>query len=702
MQHTMDEFQQHYTTAAKSAYQYFYDQSNGKFRPQFDLYGIYTLSSTRETYGAHGYYSNGTATKDVGRGLMVGEAVDLAQAEGKINWSNYDNDNDGICDVVIVVYAGVGEAQSSTTHPESIWPTQWDLYSASYYGDGTGRRTYNNTVINKFAVFNEIKGKEDSGGNLDGIGTFCHEFSHCLGLHDLYDTQNQSAHYGMGYWSILCSGCYNNNGDTPSGYSAYEKNSLGWLDLITPTPNTQYTLTAMNQKSEATDQAIKIVSDVNENEYFILENRKKQGWDQYLRGEGLLIHHITYDAAKFNSNTVNTGDIQLVTIVPADGVLSTATESGDTWGNTMHDFTNTSSPAATLNMTASGSITGSAGTLNKPINGIYVNDDGTVSLWYISGVTPTAPVLNDAKSSEIGATQFTASWTHESDEETVESYTMQVNIKKPSELLETADFSSVGTVIEDGDLANIADKASDYLPTGWSADGYLFAYNDHLVLHGDITTKPYDFSNYTKATVIVEESILGTSSYTCTLEVKSSVGSQIDTLTSATDAQHVYVIDVAGNSNESITIEGLYFPSIKSIKVYAGEYNPELEAAPLKAVSETGDADKRVITGITDKSYTVTGLTTDETYAYKVKAIYKNGCESDWSEMKTVTLSETTVTPGDVNEDGTVDVADVASLIAKDLGLNPSPFNAQAADLNGDGVYDVADVTLLIILILGM
>jgi len=381
-------FVKHYTSGDKSVYQYFYDQSNGLYKPEFDVWGIYTLSGNRELYGGN---VNG---QDQGVGTMVGEAVDMAAKAG-VDFSQYDNDGDGYCDVVIVVYAGVGEAQASNTVPESVWPCQWSLSSAKYYSDGKGVRTYNNTKVDKFAVFNEVRGSRDSGTTLDGIGTFCHEFSHCLGLPDFYETTYDYGYYGMGNWSLMNSGCYNDEGDTPVGYSAYEKNFMGWIDLINPVPNTQYTLAAMNSGTAANDQAIKIVSDLNADEYFILENRKQQGWDEFIPDEGLLIHHYTYIASRWQANTVNNEAIQLATLMPADNSLSESNENLDCWPYTSGRlkntaFTNTSKPASTLNLNADGTLassTGGAGSLGKPVTEIVLNDDGTVTFWYDKGNT---------------------------------------------------------------------------------------------------------------------------------------------------------------------------------------------------------------------------------------------------------------------------------------------------------------------------
>ena len=364
----------------ESVGQYFHDQSNGMYQPEFDVYGIYCLSQNREYYGGH----NGTV-KDKGIGWMVTEACQLAAADG-VSFELYDTNHDSYCDVVIVIFAGVGEAQAKVYHPEAIWPCNWTLDAAKYYsrgGNGAFAPSMGDPYVNHFAVFNELYGSNDNGRTIDGIGTFVHEFGHCLGLPDLYDTGNND-NYGMGNWDIMCLGCYCNDGYTPVGYSAYEKVFMGWVDFITPVPNTYYTLPVWNKKSKESDKAVCITSDLNKNEYFILENRYRTGWDRYLPGTGILVTHITYSASQWANNKPNNDKIQLVTILPADNKLSNYTESTDTWpyGN-KRNLTDETTPSTELYMTSYGDITGHAGHLGKPVTEMVINRDGSASFWYM-------------------------------------------------------------------------------------------------------------------------------------------------------------------------------------------------------------------------------------------------------------------------------------------------------------------------------
>ncbi len=360
--------------------QYFRDQSNGMYKPIFDVYGIYCLSENREYYGGHN-----STTKDKGIGWMVTEACQLAAADN-VSFKPYDTNNDYYCDVVIVIFAGVGEAQSSGYHPEAIWPCNWTLDAAKYYsrgGNGAFSPSAGDPYINHFAVFNELHGSNDNSKKIDGIGTFVHEFGHCLGLPDLYDTGSND-NYGMGDWDVMCLGCYGEDGYCPVGYSAYEKVFMGWVEYIQPVPNTYYTLPIWNNNNKDTDKAVCITSSVNRNEYFIFENRQRKGWDRYLPDNGVLVTHITYSASQWTNNKPNNDKIQLVTLLPADNKLSKYSQSGDLWpkiGKT--SITDDSTPATILNMDARGNITGNAGYLGKPVTEIVVNQDGSISFWYM-------------------------------------------------------------------------------------------------------------------------------------------------------------------------------------------------------------------------------------------------------------------------------------------------------------------------------
>ena len=813
---TREQIIQAMLTGNTSVQQYFRDQSNGEYDPDFEVFGIYTLSQNRSYYGG-----NDSGGNDKGLGSMVTEACQMAAADG-VSFSPFDTNNDNFCDVVIIIYAGVGEAQASYSVPSAIWPCNWTLQSASYYGlggNGAFRPNGSGPYVNTFAVFNEVHGSNDNGSTIDGIGTFCHEFGHCLGLPDFYDT-NYGGHYGMGYWDIMDTGCYANDTYTPVGYSAYEKNFMGWIDYVIPSPGTYYTLPIWNQKNEDTDKALFLQSDINGNEYFIIENRRQQGWDRYLPAQGLLIHHITFSASRWEANTPNNQNIQLVTIMPADNTLSTNNESGDTWPrNGKTEFTDSSTPAAKLNMTASGNISGNAGYLGKPVTEMVINGDGTASFWYMKGAitdptiqvstdnlncgatkvnssitktftvngfaltgninltlndpngvfavnptvissgnaangvnvtvtfSPTAvqhynatltltsdgaenvvvnlegqgliesytPVMLPADSAHINLTEFRADWTDQTPEQNVESYTLEVMTKPDGPVpVEggVCDLTDVDAVVNDsGTLPNVATTATDYLPDGWNAENILYVNNGYVITgvssswwsttYGALVSPILDLTGNNKVTVVARVKSYYPSSYGVG-QVRISTGSSYSDYTlNSNDEDGFQEITVVLNCSASDRVRvqaRANYVAIESVFIYAGDITT---GAKLRA-NETGDETYRLITGITDRFYTVNNLVAEGTYIYKVKALYIDGTESEWSNIEEVTLFQNGhgFEPGDVNHDGSVSIGDVTALIDCMLG-NPGDGCLICADANQDGNVSIGDVTAIIDKLLG-
>ncbi|MBR1803622.1 MAG: M6 family metalloprotease domain-containing protein [Muribaculaceae bacterium] len=694
MSNTKAQFESHYKTGSKSVFQYFKDQSNGKYTPQFDIYGIYPLPSSRATYGRN------SGSDDVGVALMVNDAIDKAGDD--IDWSQYDNDGDGEADVCIVVYAGVGEAQAPGTVPSSVWPCQWTLSEGLEYGDGRGTQTRNGVTIDKFAVFNEVAGSSDRGTTLDGVGTFCHEFSHCLGLPDFYCT-TYSGYYGMGNWSLMDNGCYNGgsvDGDTPIGYSAYEKAYMNWIEFINPIANTQYTLPVFNSKSIETDQAIKITA-LNENEYWILENRKQQGWDQYIPDEGVMITHFTYIYDRWQDNTPNNKSVQLATIIPADNSLSNYNENKDLYGDTNHEFGPTTTPAMKANMTASGTLassTGGAGVVDKPVTDIYLNSDGTATLWYMKGeIVKEVPQFIDTIA--VASTSFTAHWNAVN---YAQSYTLQVNdvtSLPPYETLIVETFPAATFNLEGTE--DLGSKLDNYMENaGWTGSK-VFKYNGGVKLgsgsgSGKLVSPALSVDGFDKVSFIVNVKSYGTDS---NVQYKVSYGNQSYTYT-ATSAGEQKVVTFDAVADGKVTIETTASRKrivITYIEICAGDAAAASQA-PHRA-QETGDASQRTITGITDTSYTVTGLNENALYSIKVKAVYDDGTESAWSTPWKVQLFGEEQ-EGDVNLDGVVDVTDVNIVINIILGNDQAENYDRRAYITDDDDIDVSDVNALINIIL--
>jgi len=279
-----------------SARDYFIACSDSIFRPDFDVYGPYTLANNMSYYGGN---------NDANASAMILEAVQLAYQDG-VDIKQYDTDNDGYIDNVFVYYAGHNEAEGGPSN--SVWPHRSVCTSPNARVDG--KRVYD------YACTSEYRGS--SGTSMCGIGTFVHEFGHVLGLPDFYkttDNSSGSSTYTVGSWDVMASGSYNGNGKTPPSYSSYERFYLGWLVpeqlvdaggyVLEPlaTTNKAYLVAATTHNLSGQQPS--------PNEFFMIENRQNVGWDApqtALPYTGMLVWHIDYSSSAWSQNTPNNGN----------------------------------------------------------------------------------------------------------------------------------------------------------------------------------------------------------------------------------------------------------------------------------------------------------------------------------------------------------------------------------------------------------
>ena len=372
-----------------SLYDYFYAQSDGQFELTFDVVGPVTVSNDQSYYG-----TNNENGDDLHAAEMVIEA--LQAADSQVNFADYDWNGDGEVEQVYVVYAGMGEADGGSE--TTIWPHEWLLSEAVYDSDGSGAQTLDGVIIDTYACGQELNA---GTGEIAGIGTMCHEFSHCLGYPDFYDT-DYSGGQGMGYWDLMDGGSYNGDSFLPAGFTSYERWMAGWK---TPTELTS-TQTVSNMKAlqdKGSDTYI-IYNPGNRDEYFLLENRQLTGWDADLPGKGLLILHVDYDKSVWESNQPN--DIpshQRMTWIAADNEYEYRMYDDTkyyTWDGMANDpypygsnnaFNKSSTPAAKLfNANTDGGYY-----LNSSVEDITQNADGTISFIFNgSTLDPDTPATS--------------------------------------------------------------------------------------------------------------------------------------------------------------------------------------------------------------------------------------------------------------------------------------------------------------------
>ena len=305
-------------TSQGSARQYFEDASFGQYKPQFDVVGPVTVSNNMQYYGKNDSYG-----QDLYPHKMVSEACKLADTEFGVDFTQYDNNNDGYVDFVFVIYAGFGEADGGAA--ATIWPHSWALSKA-----GT-RCVVDGKTVDLYACGNEL----DYYSKVHtGIGTFCHEFSHVLGLPDLYVT-NTASHTTMNEWDIMDYGPYNNEGNTPPTYSAYERFFMGWLQPRLIVDSANVVLKDLKTSNEAllissTDEHNLIGNDPNPTTFYLVENRQQEGWDKHLPGHGMMLTKIQYSYNRWYQNTVNNSSSKMgVDLVEADGKTSPEAKATD-------------------------------------------------------------------------------------------------------------------------------------------------------------------------------------------------------------------------------------------------------------------------------------------------------------------------------------------------------------------------------------
>ena len=276
---------------------FFITNSMGEFRPTFDVYGPITVPGTREYYGGK---SQSDRNYNGAREAFK-QAVDTLMKRGEVDFSKYDNDSDKVVDFIYFIYAGIGASSSGVI--ETIWP------HAGYIGNksvGSGLR------LNRYACSNEISGSAYKVDNhttkMNGIATFAHEFSHVLGLPDLYDLGGKNPRKVPHSWDLMSNGSYNcpSNSDNikscaPPLYSAFERMSVGWMAApIELNVNGPVRLVKIDS-----NVAYSVTNPENPNEMFLLEYRTRKKWDSGQINSGMLIWHIDYVASVWSNKTIN-------------------------------------------------------------------------------------------------------------------------------------------------------------------------------------------------------------------------------------------------------------------------------------------------------------------------------------------------------------------------------------------------------------
>ncbi len=296
---------------------FFIENSMGAYTPTFDVYGPITVSGKRSSYGAN------IDPYDMAKGAVnaLKEVMDQLIAQG-VDFSPYDTDGDKVVDFVYMIYAGIGAAD--TGDESTIWPHAYNLRKRLTSGYSMDRYACSAELDGQSYMYYRSRGK--TSDVINGIGTFCHEFSHVLGLQDHYDVYSDQksksqALYTPNMWDLMDNGSYNcpSNIDyvtscSPANLSAFERFTLGWLEPR----RLEVSDTTVILKTIQENDALVLTSN-NDNEYYFVDFRDMKGFDAGLPNKGMLIWHINYSYSAWAVNEVNTKNPMRLDLVEADG-----------------------------------------------------------------------------------------------------------------------------------------------------------------------------------------------------------------------------------------------------------------------------------------------------------------------------------------------------------------------------------------------
>ena len=586
---------------------YFSMQSYGQLEIDFDVVGPYTTKHEMAYYGAQSGSNN-----DTNPAGMVAEGVDAAAAE--VDFTPYDWDNDGEVDQIFVIYAGYNQAQGADEN--TIWPHEWTLEGAGL------AKHYNNKLIRIYGCSSELKGDGvHNTGILDGIGTACHEFSHCLGLPDFYDTQGSN--FGMNTWDIMDYGSYNRNSCIPAGYTAYERMFSGWL-----TPTELKTMTAITDMKPlaTTPEAYILYNEGNKNEYYLLENRQPVDFDKGLYGHGLLIVHVDYNRGAWMSNTVNvTASRQRMTIIPADNqfAMDAVGLAGDPWpGNKKNTaLTDYTTPAATLySANSDGSYL-----LGKSIDNITENVSAKTVSFIACRPPLEMPTPDDGK--QVGEeAAFTVTWPAVKDAVKYELELTEIGTAStdPKESL-VREFTFDEFYSKSAGFADVSSKLSSYGLSGWTGSK-LYTTPDKLRFgtssaKGSLTSPFWYVPQSTEFTIVMGADVVKTSPVKGKLTIEYANNgdsySQIETIESdfSVTGKQMFVFNYTVRKEIfRLTIEPEAQMYLNYLAIYDGTWSAEqlgigasANNGGMASVSALRTADAKTFS-TTENSYTFTDL----------------------------------------------------------------------------------------------
>ncbi|MCG8701701.1 MAG: M6 family metalloprotease domain-containing protein, partial [Bacteroidales bacterium] len=329
----------------------------------------------------------------------------------------FDNDNNGSVDGVYLIYAGYGEEAGGGSN--AIWAHAWSI--PTVYKDGK--------KVNRYSCSAELKG--NSGSKITAIGVICHEFGHVLGAPDYYDTDYSTggSFSGTGRWDMMAGGSWNNGGVTPAQHNAFTKVVIyGWANATVLSSAKNVTV-----KNSVDNKSFYRINSKTNNEYWIMENRQKTGFDAKIPGHGLMIYHVHKNVHNVG-NKINATSPQKMYPVCASASTNPGS-SKSSYGSINSGgcpFPGTSNKTSLTDATTPHMKSWAGQNTNAPITNIK-ETNGVITFKFKGGGSgdtqaPTKP--SNLKSSNVTSSSLSLSWNASSDNVGVKSYSVYQNNKK--------------------------------------------------------------------------------------------------------------------------------------------------------------------------------------------------------------------------------------------------------------------------------